>query len=439
MADFYIDTAGSSGTDGSSELLPKALLSQATLSANNNVYCKRGQTHPVGAYRFLASGMTLTAYGTGNRPMIQKTAGNDAWLYVQNASNITLSHFVHDCTGYLGNGIALTTGSGHAISNVTVSDVDVLGAYGSAGLIINGAGGGTIRNISVEDCTFYENRSHGTACYTDVSGVTYNRCVAYGNGTAVGTHNFSAYAASASPAPSGIRWQFCKTHDGVDFDGAEGTGIQSDDNTVGSVILGCYAYNNEGAGLSFNASSGHYANGNLCVGNGKPGLYVNNTTGSFALNNTMIGNCTRGTLSGEIQCINTSTTFTASNNLLSKASGSATHGIHLSLASATGSTGATNLIFGFGTVSVNITLSGTVEADPLLDAGYRPSASSPCVDAGTQIAGVVLKDYYGKEINGAVTIGAFQRYAARSAIASRSAIARSSITRSEAPTRAPYG
>jgi len=79
-------------------------------------------------------------------------------------------------------------------------------------------------------------------------------------------------------------------------------------------------------------------------------------------------------------------------------------------------------------------------SDPLLDASYRPSSSSPCIDAGTQVAGVVLRDFYGKEINGTPDIGAVQRYAARNDSAARgTSAARSAVTRNTSNDRAPYG
>jgi parallel beta-helix repeat protein len=77
-----------------------------------------------------------------------------------------------------------------------------------------------------------------------------------------------------------------------------------------------------------------------------------------------------------------------------------------------------------------------VTDDPLLDASYRPSSSSPCVDAGTQVAGVVLRDFYGKEINGTPDIGAVQRYAARSASTARTeSTARTASTTRSYPMR----
>jgi hypothetical protein len=78
----------------------------------------------------------------------------------------------------------------------------------------------------------------------------------------------------------------------------------------------------------------------------------------------------------------------------------------------------------------------SITSDPLLDASYRPSSSSPCVDAGTQVAGVVLRDFYGKEINGTPDIGAVQRYAARSASTARTeSTARTASTTRSYPMR----
>lgn len=438
MPDFYVDAVlGNNSNDGLSELLPKALLSQATFSANNRVFCKRGQTHPVSTYRFLATGMTLTAYGTGDRPVIQKSAGGDAWIYVQNASNVTLSHFCIDGAGYSGAGLALSAGSAHAISNVTISDVDVYASHGSAGLFISGVGTGTVRNVLVEDCALYANRNHGTLTATDVADVTYSRCTGHGNGLAIGAHNFSAFAASASPAPTRIKWEFCESHSCVDFDGIEGTGVQADDNTTNCEVIGMFCHDNQGAGVSFNSSSGHTMMGTLSVGNRKPGLYLSNSsTGCRAYNNTMTGNCKGGGFTAEITSNTNSTGFTSANNLLIKL-GNATVGIGLSAGSASGSTSTKDCIFGYSTATQNITATNTVTNDPLLDANYRPTSASPCLAAGTRVSGVRLRDFYGKEIDDVPDIGAVQRYADRTQVVTRTpVVARTAASRTNADKRA---
>lgn len=113
---------------------------------------------------------------------------------------------------------------------------------------------------------------------------------------------------------------------------------------------------------------------------------------------------------------------------------------------AAGSQIATNCIYGFTDTVLAYdggaaapTATGTITDDPLLDASYRLGAGSPCINAGTLLADVVLKDFYGKDIDDTPDIGAMQVYAARSAIASRSAITRSAITRSAHGKRAVYG
>lgn len=71
----------------------------------------------------------------------------------------------------------------------------------------------------------------------------------------------------------------------------------------------------------------------------------------------------------------------------------------------------------------------------LLDASFRPGAGSPALAAGTSIADVVLKDFYGKEITGTPSIGAIQVYPARTAATSRTAATRTTATRTEATRR----
>lgn len=70
-----------------------------------------------------------------------------------------------------------------------------------------------------------------------------------------------------------------------------------------------------------------------------------------------------------------------------------------------------------------------LSADPIIDALYRPRADSPCVGAGKQIPGVVLRDFDGKHWDGAVDIGARMYHAPRSAVAGRLASTRSRTDR----------
>ena len=388
MADFYVDNVnGASGNSGASELLPKQLLSQASFSANNRVFCKREQTHPVSTYRFLQSGMTLTAYGTGRKPVIQKTAGNDAWIYVQNASKISLSDFDADGNGFNGSVISLSASTGHSISAVTVKNVEVYGAPNNVGLILQGNSGGAVRiRIEIVDCRFRNNFSHGTQCATDVQGVVYRRCIARRNGTGVGAHGFTAYSASGT-APTGIRWVHCEATGTIDFDGIEGTGIQADDNTSNCVAIGCFVHDNQGAGISFNGSTGHSMVGCLSVRNRKAGLYLSNSaTNCKAYHNTITGNCLGGVFTGEVVSNTNSTGFTSKNNIILN-SGAVSNGIALSAGSASGSTSESDCIYGFSTATQNITATSTITSDPLLDASWRLKTGSPCIGVGARAAG----------------------------------------------------
>ena len=63
---------------------------------------------------------------------------------------------------------------------------------------------------------------------------------------------------------------------------------------------------------------------------------------------------------------------------------------------------------------------GGMVTDPHLDASYRPRAGSPCIGAGTQIPGVILRDFDGKHWDGAVDIGARMYHAPRARAAGRS-------------------
>jgi hypothetical protein len=59
------------------------------------------------------------------------------------------------------------------------------------------------------------------------------------------------------------------------------------------------------------------------------------------------------------------------------------------------------------------------QTDPLLGPGYRLLEGSPCIGAGTQISGLILRDFDGKHWDGAVDIGARQYHAQRAKVDGR--------------------
>lgn len=79
-----------------------------------------------------------------------------------------------------------------------------------------------------------------------------------------------------------------------------------------------------------------------------------------------------------------------------------------------------------------------IDDDPDLNSGYAPQAAA-LSGAGTRIADIVLKDFYGKDIDKTPDIGAIQIWPARSAIASRSTMSRDAATRDRSGNRAAYG
>lgn len=133
------------------------------------------------------------------------------------------------------------------------------------------------------------------------------------------------------------------------------------------------------------------------------------------------------------------------NNLFVAASGASSLYAITTPTSGTGSI-ANNLAYGFAGLAINSsggaaspTPTGTGTSNPLLDDSYRPRAGSPCLEAGTRIADVVLKDFYGKDITKTPDIGAVQVYPARAASAARGVITRSASTRTASGRRAAYG
>jgi hypothetical protein len=411
MTDFYIDVVnGASGNSGADSAHPKQYISQATLATGNRIFLKRGQVHPIATYRFIASYMTLDAYGTGAKPVLQKTAGGDAWIYLQDVVGVTLQNFDVDGNGFTGPLVAIhpasTGSSGHKIINL-----DLYGSSNHAGLYMEGTVAAPIVDVRVSACVFHGNASHGSMCYGEVRGTVFTGCEAYGNGFAVPAHGFSTYSDTASPRPIGVVFHNCYAHDNVDFNGQEGQGFQFDNNSVNCSFIGCRSINNEGAGFCFNVGSGHRVIGCIASGNGKSGLIATSNTGILAANNTFDGNCRSSAYTAEIVLQSTSTGATLNNNILTGSDTLNPTGISVDAGSASGTTAATNCIHGFTTAASGITPSGTITSDPLLANSFQLSEGSPCIGAGTTT--VHIGDNNGKTFRSPPCIGAVETQPAR--------------------------
>lgn len=427
MADFYIDAIdGASGNSGADANNPKQFISQATTTAGNRVFLKRGQIHPISTYKFFGSNTTVDAYGSGTLPILQKTAGGDAWIYIQDATGVTLQNFKIDGNGFNGALISInptaTGSSGHLLQNLEL--------YGSAnhhGLYIVGAATYPSTAITVRNCSFHDNGYHGALCAEAVSGVLFDSCISYRNGSAQPAHGFSTYSAGASPNVSGVVFKNCIAYGNIDLNGAEGQGFQFDNNSTKCSFIGCLSYNNQGAGFALNIGSGHSIIGCVAYGNFKSAIVTTSNTGAVIANNTFYGNCrSSATYTAEITITSTSTGATINNNILSVSDTKNPTGISVDAGSVSGTAAKTNCVYGFTTAASGITPTGTISTNPLLGNGCYLGAGSPCIGAGTVT--VQLSDFNGKEFNNPPDIGAIGVRSART-IASRSVATRTAATR----------
>lgn len=276
MAEFYVDAVSGSSSNSGAAGSPKQYLSELPRLPNMQIFLRAGQTHPIAGYRFLLSGSSIDRYGEGPRPILQKTAGGDAWIYVQSASNVRLRNFVVDCNRFKGAGVALSANKGHAISDVSLEDVEVFGALNHVGVSIAGYDSGTVRNVSVERCVVHHCFSHGFICSTDVRDVLFVECLSHDNGFGVGSHGFTAWGAKPEVAPSYIRWMRCRAHHTIDADGIEGQGFQADDNSSECAMIDCISHDNQGAGFALNQSRNSVVSNCVAYGNGGAGIAVSN-------------------------------------------------------------------------------------------------------------------------------------------------------------------
>jgi len=200
----------------------------------------------------------------------------------------------------------------------------------------------------------------------------------------------------------------CESWACVDGNGSEGHGIALDAVSYDCVVTGCISRNNQGYGISLNNNFRSRAFGNLIVGN-RRGIYDNGGRTNYVICNTIEQDNAQACIMHSGRSI-----LTARNNVL--IGGSA--GIYRSGASDS-TVEEYNIYYGQsdgsvmeGAVAQSLG-TGSVEADPLLDSSYRPTAASPCVGAGLYIRGV--KHFGGVSMNPASPdIGAHRYFAARS-------------------------
>jgi hypothetical protein len=411
MADYYVDVVnGASGNTGADANNAKQFISQASASAGNRIYLKRGQTHPIGAYKMFASNTVLSCYGEGSLPILQKTAGGDAWIYMQDVTNVLWENFKVDCNGFTGAGVTIrptTSGSsGHTLRNI-----EVYGSTNHNGIYLEGGLTFPVTDVTVTNCISHGNSAHGFFCVNEVRGVTFESCLSYGNGTGADAHGFSTYSSTASPHVSGVTFKNCTAYGTLDHSGIEGQGFQFDNNSTNCSFVGCLSYSNQGAGFCFNVGSGHKMIGCVAYANEGPGMLCNGATGSVVANNTFSGNCRSTGYVAEVVFQVTSTGATINNNIIHGSDSLNPTGLSVDAGSASGSAAATNCIYGFTTAASGITPTGTITTNPAFVDGCRISTSSPCAGAGTKT--VSMSDFNGKEFNNPPPIGAIMPSSAR--------------------------
>jgi parallel beta-helix repeat protein len=221
----------------------------------------------------------------------------------------------------------------------------------------------------------------------------------------------------AAPTAAGVyaaylqvdgRFELCEVWNTNDTDGNEGHGFGTDDLTQNAVYVGCISRDNEGAGWTGNLSQAATLMGCVSRNNAKQGFYATGGKNVTLYNNTFAENTLQGF---RVQSGGTGAYFR--NNIFAENGG---YGISSSSASYTIDEDY-NCVYGnVGGEKENVSSSGAngITTAPLLDSSYRPSSSSPCVGAGTYIAGV--KDYSGRKLKRAPDIGAVQYYAPRSRV-----------------------
>jgi hypothetical protein len=358
MAVYYVSNGGSNSNAGTSTSTSWKTISHVntvTFNPGDIILFNGGQIFTGGPLYFTSGGtsgnpVTVGSYGTGNAIIQSATSGI----------------YMYDCSGFIlqnlnvtGTSAALTAGDAgislysdtSTIYNAGVTINSCAISSWSQGISIgsNNTTSG-FSNILIENCASYGNRDSGMVTYGptfnsstpyyaignltitncsaysnlgntsntssasgfgitlgSVSNGVVSYCVAYGNGidnacTNSGPVGIMVYAST------GVTVQNCVTYNNQSGTGADGNGLDFDDNTSNCYMEYCISYNNYGAGiLAYNASGNSHINNVIrynisygnCVNPSLTGYYGDMTIYGIianlnSYNNTAVSNSTNG-------------------------------------------------------------------------------------------------------------------------------------------------
>lgn len=213
MADLYYDYLNGADVNPGTKASPKKDFCAVALAANNNYFVRRGVSfpRPAGATGInngiSAANIKIQAYGEATTPyaFLPQTEATRPGLYILgSATNAELGglHFVTVNHA----GLSVIDSSGNAPDGVTVKNC----YFSNPGTTENGVSikiftataitSNVPRNILLEDCIAEACGQHGFFVGRSALNVRYSRCIARGNGVAIGSHGFSSwlYATSIS-------------------------------------------------------------------------------------------------------------------------------------------------------------------------------------------------------------------------------------------------
>lgn len=455
MAIRYSDNVnGSAANNGTSALTPKADPTEHTTSNGDIHYIKgTGVPYSMGAANNLGlnlsskSNITVQAWPGYDKPIITHTyagGGSPRALFFDAGDNVAEDLIFMDCEGG-----AIST-NGAAGASLTVRRCEGyrigMGRASSTGTFIGAGYSTTIDRVLIEDCI-------GESCGDDSVFLKASQQVKIINSTFRFPSAFNSLGdcIQVEGACADFLVQNCYLENNKD---AKQGAIQSNGTSgftryIGNTFVGptgtvsnfqsCYS--DQPALIAGNLfrtkriailiKGGGVITGNLILFSGESteAIYDENVVGgsSLIVNNTIV--LADGvTNTAEAIDKKDNTTSRVHNNIIV---GAWAQGMLLHSSAATESH---NYVYGATYFALNESFAqrtpgtGSSTNDPLLDANYRPTADSPCIAAGTRIADVVLKDFYGKDITDVPDIGAIQAYAARTDTTRTASSARTAST-----------
>jgi parallel beta-helix repeat protein len=302
---YYIDSVGGNDSWPGSQAQPWKTIAKVNsfnIPAGANILFKCGDTwtetlHP-SVSGTSGSPIVFGSYGTGALPVIDGQNARGPVVSIS-TSYVTLQDI--EVKNSTANGVEVQPAN-QGVTNVLVQRVTLHDNQGSGINPENPSKVYPLNNITVTKCTCYNNGMFGITLAYAIDHCTVSHNVCYNNGlipnSQWGWHGISFYGPDTTNRPSYITVEYNEVYNqqqAWNGAGAEGAGIQGDDNCDHMTFRYNYVHDNQGPGLVCNKNTNNDLYYNVCVNNNTGTGYggevvLENCSNIHIYNNVLYGN-----------------------------------------------------------------------------------------------------------------------------------------------------